>query len=152
MLSAPRHELKRGHQKRCNVNIKYLCGIVVSWNCKTRDIQSGCPFFVDEMEKETDPFYKSVRWKRKREKILRRDGYQCQYYRRYGKARQASTVHHIFPREQFPEYEWADWNLVSLSLDAHNKMHERDTHELTKTGKDLLRRTARRQGICLHLS
>ena len=33
----------------------------------------------------TNPFYKSTKWKRKREKILRRDGYMCQVSKRYGK-------------------------------------------------------------------
>ena len=71
----------------------------------------------------------------------------CQYYKRYGKARQADTVHHIFPREVFPQYEWEPWNLIALSNKAHNKMHDRDTRELTREGLDLLIRTARRQGI-----
>lgn len=92
------------------------------------------------MTKITDPFYKSARWRKKREKILRRDKYICQYFKRYGKIRQADTVHHILPREQFPEYQWADWNLISLSHEAHNRMHYRDTHELTNTGKELIDR------------
>ena len=91
--------------------------------------------------------YKSGKWKSKREKILRRDKYQCQHYRRYGKYVQANTVHHILPCEIYPEYEWEDWNLIALSGDAHNKMHDRETHELTKLGKEYARRTAWKHGV-----
>jgi 5-methylcytosine-specific restriction endonuclease McrA len=94
-----------------------------------------------------EAFYLSSRWKKKREKIMRRDAYTCQYFKRYGKARQANTVHHIFPREMFPEYEWEDWNLIALSSEAHNMMHDRDTHELTQIGKELMQRTGRKFGI-----
>ena len=92
-------------------------------------------------------FYKSSRWESKRQKILRRDGYMCQYFKRLGKYRPAETVHHIFPRELFPEYQWESWNLISLSNEAHNMMHDRNTHELTKVGKELLLRTARKYRI-----
>ena len=98
-------------------------------------------------EKKADPFYKSARWKKIRERILRRDKYLCQISKRYGKLVQADTVHHIFPRDKFPEYSFSDWNLVSLSNAAHNKLHHRDTRELTEEGKELLRRTARLNNI-----
>ena len=64
--------------------------------------------------KETDPFYKSTRWKAVREAVLRRDGYMCQESRRFGKMRPADTVHHIWPLEDFPEIALAPWNLVAL--------------------------------------
>lgn len=92
-------------------------------------------------------FYRSKRWERKRAAILRRDGYRCQDAARYGKIVQANTVHHIFPRQDWPEYEWCDWNLISLSAKAHDEMHDRVTGELTEKGWDLLERTARRRGI-----
>ena len=97
--------------------------------------------------KTTDPFYLSARWKRKRKHIMRRDGYMCQYFKRYGRFVPAVLVHHIFPREDFPQYEMEDWNLIALSAEAHNKMHDRNTDDLTAEGIELLRRTARRQGI-----
>lgn len=97
--------------------------------------------------KTADPFYKSTRWKKLRERVLRRDGYACQMSRRYGKMIQADTVHHIFPRDEFPAYEWQPWNLISLSASEHDKLHERKTQELTEAGAELLRRTARQQGI-----
>lgn len=91
--------------------------------------------------------YKSKRWKHLREIILRRDGYMCQDSLRYGKHVPANTVHHVFPAEQFPEYQWQPWNLVSLSQAAHNEMHDRDTNELTSKGAELLRMTAIKYGI-----
>ena len=91
--------------------------------------------------------YHLKRWEKKRNSILRRDKYICQHFKRYGKKLQADTVHHIFPVEFYPEYTWCDWNLISLSSKAHNMMHDRDTHELTKLGRELMEKTARIQGI-----
>ena len=101
------------------------------------------------MDKRPDPFYLSKRWERLRASVLRRDGYRCQDAKRYGKARPATTVHHIFPREDYPLYQWEPWNLISLSAEAHNAMHDRSTGELTDKGKDLMKRTARLRGIDL---
>ena len=97
----------------------------------------------------TDPYYKSGRWLHLREVILRRDGYQCQEARRYGRHVPATTVHHVFPREAFPEYQWEAWNLVSLSDAAHERMHNRATHELTDEGVRLLRRVAKKYGVAV---
>lgn len=99
------------------------------------------------MDKATDPFYRSRRWLRLREAVLRRDGYMCRAARRFGKRVQATTVHHIFPRDEFPEYQWEAWNLISLSGQAHDRMHDRNGGALTEAGMELLRRTARREGI-----
>jgi 5-methylcytosine-specific restriction endonuclease McrA len=91
--------------------------------------------------------YKTKRWKKLREKILMRDGYMCQISKRYGKRIQADTVHHIFPADKFPEYQWEPWNLISLSGSVHNTMHVRDTQELTGAGLELMKRTARQRNI-----
>ena len=99
------------------------------------------------MRKIVDSFYRSRRWERLREAVLRRDGYMCQESRRYGKRVQATTVHHVFPREEFPEYQWAAWNLVSLAGDVHDQMHDRVTGALTQRGAELLRRIARKHGV-----
>lgn len=97
--------------------------------------------------KTADPFYKSRRWEKLRAAVLRRDGYRCQASRRFGKRVEATTVHHVFPREEFPEYQWAPWNLVSLAGDEHDRMHDRVTGALTERGVAWLRRVARREGI-----
>lgn len=97
--------------------------------------------------KETDSFYKSDRWQTIRAMVLRRDAYQCQFAKARGKMIPAEVVHHIFPREEFPEYQWKTWNLVSLSAAAHNMMHQRDGHGLTDIGEELRQKTAKAQGI-----
>ena len=97
-----------------------------------------------------DAFYKTTRWKKLRDRILRRDGYKCQLSARFGRNIQADTVHHIFPREQFPEYQYEPWNLVSVSARMHDRLHDRNTNQLTREGMELLERTARRQGIDVH--
>lgn len=99
------------------------------------------------MVKRADPFYKSPRWARLREAVLRRDGYMCRESRRYGKRAEATTVHHVFPRDEFPEYQWSEWNLISLAGSVHDTMHDRVTGALTERGVELLRRTARARGM-----
>lgn len=94
-----------------------------------------------------DSFYKSKRWKRLRAAILARDGYKCQMSKRYGKVVPANTVHHIFPMADYPQYRFESWNLISLSNDMHNEMHDRNTRELTDKGRELMERTARQKGI-----
>ena len=91
--------------------------------------------------------YNTTKWEAKRASILRRDGYQDQVLKRYGKLKQATIVHHVFPLGEFPEYAWEDWNLVSVSLETHNKLHDRNTDELTDKGIELLMRIARRQRV-----
>lgn len=56
-------------------------------------------------------------------------------------------MHHIFPREFFPEYQWESWNLISLTKEMHNSLHDRTTDRLTLDGIALLRRTARKMHI-----
>ena len=85
--------------------------------------------------------YNSTRWKRKRAHILKRDGYMCQVSKRYGKRIDANVVHHVFPSDDYPEYQWCDWNLVSLANTVHNKMHDRTTNKLTALGEELRKRT-----------
>ena len=97
--------------------------------------------------KECDPFYKSTRWKKLRQRILRRDGYLCQLSKRTGRFIQADVVHHIFPRESFPEFQWESWNLISLCGEQHNRLHDRDTRQLTEEGINLAAMTVRKNGI-----
>ena len=53
-----------------------------------------------------DMNYSSAKWKRKREKILRMDGYIDQISRRYGRIQEATTVHHIYPVKDYPGYSF----------------------------------------------
>ena len=70
-----------------------------------------------------ETFYKSRAWKIKREAILRRDGFMCQECKRYGKAREAKTVHHIIHLEDDPSLALKSSNLISLCTACHNKAH-----------------------------
>ncbi|MGO4887078.1 HNH endonuclease [Anaerobacillus sp. MEB173] len=90
--------------------------------------------------KQTNPFYKSKKWKRKRESILKRDDYECRECRRYGKVHEANTVHHINTLEDRPELALLDDNLISLCNTHHEKMHERMSGELTALGCEWIER------------
>ena len=85
--------------------------------------------------------YGSKKWKKKREKILRLDGYRDVLAKRYGRTEEAQMVHHIYPAEDYPEYEWEDWNLISVSYSTHKKLENHMTGGLTKLGKELMRNT-----------
>ena len=95
---------------------------------------------------DTKEFLSSSVWRKKRERILKRDNYECQLSKRYGKHIPAEIVHHIFPRDEYPQYALADWNLIALSITQHRKLHT-DNNGLTKDGWDLLRKTARANHI-----
>lgn len=95
-------------------------------------------------------WYATKRWKEKRKHILLRDKWTDQVALRDGMKIEANTVHHILPREEYPQYAWEDWNLISVSQETHKKrLHEKYTGKLTKTGKALMYETAARQGIPL---
>lgn len=67
----------------------------------------------------------------------------CQISKRYGKQVQAEVVHHIYPADEYPEYGFCLWNLISLSRAAHNRLHDRNSNALTYEGIALMRRTPR---------
>lgn len=96
---------------------------------------------------QSDPFYDSPKWVRLRKKILMRDNYQDQESKRYGKIKPADIVHHIFPKNEYPQYAYEPWNLISVSRVTHNTFHDRESDELTDKGIELLRRTCRKRNI-----
>ena len=69
--------------------------------------------------KQRDSFYASTAWKRIRKAALIRDHYLCQRCRR----RPANTVHHIQPREEYPELALVLDNLQSVCTICHNREH-----------------------------
>ena len=91
--------------------------------------------------------YKTKRWLSLRERILKRDSYMCQYYLQEGRHIEANTVHHIFPADDYPEYQYCGWNLISLSGDAHNMMHDRATGRLTELGRELMEELKEKRGM-----
>ena len=95
----------------------------------------------------SDPFYKSEQWQHLRKQILRRDNYMDRLMAREGKIRDADTVHHIFPLNRYPEYALKPWNLISVTRDTHELLHNRVTGGLSDLGQKLLEETARTNGI-----
>ena len=85
--------------------------------------------------------YNGNRWRRLAALAMRRDGYRCQIAARYGRSAPAEVVHHIYPVDEYPEYAYCLWNLISLSRAAHNKLHDRENNKLTAEGVALMRRT-----------
>lgn len=83
-----------------------------------------------------ESFYRNKKWTVKREKILKRDKYECQNCRRYYRSKQAKTVHHIYFYEDFTDLALINWNLISLCNECHNKMHNRADDTATKLGKE----------------
>lgn len=81
------------------------------------------------------------RWWNLRELALKRDGRKCRESARYGKRVDAEVVHHIWPAEDYPEYAYCLWNLISLSAAAHDAMHDRKTRRLTAKGLSWKNRT-----------
>lgn len=78
--------------------------------------------------------YYGTKWKKKRKKILRMDGYRCRVSGMYGRSEEAKVVHHIYPADEYPQWAWKDWNLISVSMATHNKLENRKTRELTEEG------------------
>ena len=85
-------------------------------------------------------FYKTTKWIKKRENVLRRDEYLCRECKRYGKTTLANTVHHVYPLEHYPQHRLNSDNLISVCSSCHNTFHDRDTHELTEKGKQWMER------------
>lgn len=80
------------------------------------------------------------KWKRVRKKALDRDDGYCRECLRYGRVRDAERVHHAWPKEDWPEYEFEQWNLVPLCKSCHDAMHERHGRQLTELGRAWQRR------------
>ena len=78
--------------------------------------------------------YNSEKWKKKREAILRRDHYQCQWCKRYGRITAATTVHHIKHVEDRPDLVYEGANLISVCNDCHNKLHPEKAKRAAESG------------------
>ena len=58
-------------------------------------------------------------------------------------------MHHILPAEDWPEYQWCDWNLISINDATHRQLHEPYTKALTPLGQELADEVAEEHGIRL---
>lgn len=100
---------------------------------------------------QSDEFIWSEQWRRKAHSILRRDGYIDQYIlKTTGRMIEANLVHHILPRDEFPQYAMEDWNLISLNKRTHSRIIHTIKGKLTNEGRKLMMETAFKQGIKLH--
>lgn len=100
---------------------------------------------------QSDEFIWSEQWRRKAHSILRRDGYIDQYIlKTTGRMIEANVVHHILPRDEFPQYAMEDWNLISLNKRTHSRIIHTIKGKLTNEGRKLMMETAFKQGIKLH--
>lgn len=91
-----------------------------AWQRDDRAYVKAWAFYIEVMRVFN---YRSPRWRRKEKYIKRRDGYICQWCKRYGRIREAEVVHHIKPVEDYPELAYIDDNLVSICNECHNKAH-----------------------------
>ena len=87
--------------------------------------QSGGCFSCVRIMRAINPetFYDSQRWTHIRARALRRDRYQCQMCKRYGRLVEATEVHHIEHLEDNPDRAYDLSNLISLCHRCHNKQH-----------------------------
>lgn len=100
---------------------------------------------------QSDEFIWSEQWRRKAHSILRRDGYIDQYIlKKTGRMIEANLVHHILPRDEYPQYAMEDWNLISLNKQTHSRIIHTIKGKLTNEGRKLMMETAFKQGIKLH--
>ncbi len=92
-------------------------------------------------KEEREQFYNSPKWRHKAKQILRRDKYQCQLCKRYGRLTEAKIVHHKLELDEYPELAFDDNNLVSVCMKCHNKLHPekgyRPGRYKYKVGKDV---------------
>lgn len=84
-------------------------------------------------------FYDSKEWKVEREKIKRRDNYECQECKRQGRVtidtngysesakrkKIQLVVDHIKELEDYPELALEEENLETLCVSCHNEKHDR---------------------------
>lgn len=96
--------------------------------------------------RDNDQFYNSKRWRRHAAAILSRYNYLDQVQKRYGRLVPATMVHHALPLEQYPQYAYADFNLIPVSRSTHRTLHN-DDGTLTRAGAELAARVARRAGV-----
>lgn len=91
-----------------------------------------------EQQQERQDFYNSMSWRRLRERIKKRENYECQWCKREGRVtidtgalnrngrkKNALIVHHIKERLDYPELALDEDNLVTVCFKCHELHHER---------------------------
>lgn len=73
----------------------------------------------------TEEFYQSIKWKKKRQAILRRDNYLCKECKKYGRITEAKEVHHIVHLEDSTRTglgSGISWDFDTLALLAKSSV------------------------------
>lgn len=104
---------------------------------------------LTQEEQERQRFYNSMDWRRTRERIRKRDNYECQWCKekgkvtidtgalnRNGRKKNALIVHHIEERLDRPDLALDDDNLVTVCFECHERHHERWTENNYKPKKN----------------
>lgn len=99
--------------------------------------------------KRNDPFYTSGAWRAVRQLALERDHFYCQDCLRLwemgklDKPKTAAMVHHLLPREKYPELELDLDNLISLCDAHHNQRHPERGFQPERKARESARRCVR---------
>ncbi len=90
----------------------------------------------------TNAFYNSTEWDILRERVLKRDKYECQFFagkwndgiHKPSKIKliKATMVHHIIPIKQRPDLALDIDNCISLSFEAHEIIEDRTRFKYKK--------------------
>lgn len=102
--------------------ICHKCGnIIRDKNHKCEVIGKRMTTRRETKDNDSNKVLKTYRWKKKREHILKRDGYHCvRCWIKYGKiVSYGLEVHHIRSRKRYPELTFDDNNLVCLCKDCN---------------------------------
>ena len=85
----------------------------------------------NERSEPRDPFYGTMRWRRKSDFILRRDPVcqKCQ-------VALSECADHIVPRKLRPDLAWDDDNLQGLCSDCHNRKRSLERAEYLKRSRE----------------
>lgn len=77
------------------------------------------------LDEESNKFYKTYKWVKKRKEALLRDNNECQECKKNGRYHKAECVHHIKELKKYPELALDINNLTSLCNRCHNLIHEK---------------------------
>ena len=60
---------------------------------------------------------------------------------------EANTVHHIYPADEYPQYAWCDWNLISVSTERSQQIGEPADRRADRAWKDVAGAYNSRRGL-----
>ena len=81
-------------------------------------------YIESKRDKQRADFYRSYRWQKLREQVLKDNNYMCVSCRDKGIVRQATEVHHIEHLSNNWEKRFDYSNLIPLCNTCHHKIHE----------------------------